>query len=129
MRTTNPAEGSELANFALRLGLGILMGLAGGLLLALLLRFHRLVPESMQNVMVLSAVLALFQVSDWLLHESGILSVTVAGMVVGNLRSQSLRELQEFKEHEAKLRELFTASLASQPETAAASAQHASEGT
>jgi NhaP-type Na+/H+ or K+/H+ antiporter len=98
LRTANPTVGSELANFGLRLGLGVLMGLAGGLLLAFLLRFHRLVPESMQNVMVLSVVLALFQVSDWLLHESGILSVTVAGMVVGNLRSQSLRELQEFKE-------------------------------
>jgi NhaP-type Na+/H+ or K+/H+ antiporter len=98
LRTAQPTEGSELANFGLRLGLGILMGLAGGVLLAFLLRFHRLVPESMQNVMVLSVVLALFQVSDWLLHETGILSVTVAGMVVGNLRSQPLRELQEFKE-------------------------------
>jgi NhaP-type Na+/H+ or K+/H+ antiporter len=98
LRTADPAMGSELANFGTRVGVGVLMGLAGGALLGFLLRFHRLVPEGMQNVLVLSVVLALFQTSDWVVKECGILTVTVAGMVVGNLRSQALKDLQEFKE-------------------------------
>ncbi len=98
LNTSGGSGQEQLAAFGFRFGVGVLMGLAGGLLLALLLRFHRLVPDEMQNVFALSVVLALFQVSDWMVHESGILTVTVAGLVFGNLRTQALRDLRDFKE-------------------------------
>ncbi|MEE8277768.1 MAG: cation:proton antiporter [Thermoanaerobaculia bacterium] len=81
-----------------RLGSGALLGLGAGLLLALLLRFENLVPEGLENVFTLSLVLLLFQGSNVFLEESGIVAVTVAGLVVGNVKTRALGDLKEFKE-------------------------------
>lgn len=81
-----------------RLGLGLLLGLGGGLLIAVLLRREHVVPEGLENVLTLSLALALFQGSNSLLPESGIVTVTVAGFAVGNVRTRALAELREFKE-------------------------------
>ena len=49
-------------------------------------------PEGLENVFTLSLVLALFQVSATRCsHESGIVTVTVAGLVVGNAKTRVLR--------------------------------------
>ncbi len=98
VHTTDPGSGSELTGFALRIGVGALVGVAGGLLLAALLHFRKVIPEEMQNVFALAMVFAIFQTSDAMQHESGIMAVTVAGLIFGNLRSHALRELREFKE-------------------------------
>lgn len=81
-----------------RLSIGAAIGLAGGLLLVGLLRVRNLVPEGLENVFVLSLVFALFQESNALLPESGIAAVTVAGMIVGNIRHAVTEELAAFKE-------------------------------
>lgn len=81
-----------------RLGFGTLLGLFGGLLLVTLLKRRNVVPEGFENVFTLCLVLALFQGTNALLPESGIVAVTVAGVVVGNLQTHSQRELIEFKE-------------------------------
>ncbi len=81
-----------------RLGLGTLIGATGGAVIAFLLRFERIVPEGLENVFILSLVLALFQISNALLPESGIMAVTVAGLVVGNFETRQLHDLREFKE-------------------------------
>ena len=81
-----------------RLAIGMGFGLVGGGGLALLLRPRRLVPEGLENILVLGVVLFLFQLSHSILPESGIGTVTVAGVVVGNVRSRVSRELLEFKE-------------------------------
>jgi hypothetical protein len=44
----------------------------GGLLIAVLLRMPRLVPEGLENVLVLSLVIALFEMSESWLAESGL---------------------------------------------------------
>ena len=80
------------------LGLGAICGLAGGFLIALLLRFDKVVPEGLENVFTLSLVLALYQLSSAAQPESGILAVTVAGMVLGNVHTRVQRDLLEFKE-------------------------------
>ncbi len=85
-------------DFATRFGLGVLLGAVGGVLLALLLRIEWLVPEGLENVLALSAALALFQASNVLRPESGIVSVIAAGFVVGNVRTRALPDLKEFKE-------------------------------
>ncbi len=82
----------------LRLGIGTLIGAAGGAIIAGLLRLERIVPEGLENVFILSLVLALFQISNALLPESGIMAVTVAGLVVGNFEARQLHDLREFKE-------------------------------
>lgn len=81
-----------------RLGLGTLLGLFGGLVLVTLLKRRNVVPEGFENVFTLCLILALFQGANVLLSESGIVAVTVAGVVVGNLQTHSQRELIEFKE-------------------------------
>ena len=87
-----------LVSVSARLGFGLVCGLAGGFLLALLLRFKRVVPEGLENVFTLSLVLALFQVSNAIMPESGMMTVTAAGMVAGNMHTTVRRELLEFKE-------------------------------
>jgi NhaP-type Na+/H+ or K+/H+ antiporter len=83
---------------ALRLWFGVVAGVVGGLVIAGMLRFRRLVPEGYQNITVLATVLLLFQGSEEIVSESGILAVAIAGVVVGNLRSRVDRDLREFKD-------------------------------
>lgn len=78
-------------------GLGI--GGIAGWGVGWLLKFRKVVPEGHENVFILAIVLALFQVSNALLEETGIPAVIAAGVVVGNWRGLRIqRELFEFKE-------------------------------
>ena len=81
-----------------RLVVGAIVGLVGGSLISVILRFRKLVPETLESVFTLSLVLVLFQVSDSIQHESGIMAAAVAGLVVGNTGAHVSRELREFKE-------------------------------
>ena len=81
-----------------RLIVGSAIGAAGGFLLAFLLRFRNLVPEGLENVFTLSLVFALFQGTNSISPESGIVAVTAAGLVVGNMKTHVQRELREFEE-------------------------------
>ncbi|MBN4080999.1 cation:proton antiporter [Caldithrix abyssi] len=81
-----------------RLLVGGIIGIIGGFAMAWLLGIRNLVPEGLENVFTLSLVFALFQISNVLSHESGIVAVTMAGMVVGNRKTIVTRELMEFKE-------------------------------
>jgi len=81
-----------------RIGVGFGVGLAGGLLISLLLHRRRIVPEGLENVFTLSQALLVYQVSGAVMHESGVVAVTVAGIVVGNRESHALEDLKEFKE-------------------------------
>jgi len=81
-----------------RLGFGTLLGLSVGLLLVTLLKRRNLVPEGTENVFTLCLILAMFQGANVLLPESGIVAVTVAGVVFGNFQTHIQRELVEFKE-------------------------------
>jgi NhaP-type Na+/H+ or K+/H+ antiporter len=81
-----------------RIGFGLLAGAASGFLLALLLRVKRVIPDGLENMLTLSLVLAMYQLSNLMLPESGIATVTAAGLVVGNMRTHTRRELLEFKE-------------------------------
>jgi NhaP-type Na+/H+ or K+/H+ antiporter len=90
------AEG--LLGLPYRLGLGFAVGAVGGLLIGLLLRRRRVVPDGFENVFTLALVLALFEVSNFLLEESGIMAVAIAGLVVGNMKTRVQRDLREFKE-------------------------------
>jgi len=81
-----------------RLLFGLCSGLAAGLVLAWILRIENLVPEGLQNVFTLSLILALFQIANAFVPESGVMTVTVAGMMVGNVQNRLQRDLREFKE-------------------------------
>lgn len=87
-----------ILGIGLKLSVGALFGVIGGWILAMLLRSRVLIPEGLENVFTLTFILALFHVSNALQPESGIATVTAAGLVVGNIRTRPLRDLMEFKE-------------------------------
>lgn len=87
-----------VASVPATLAIGTGLGVAGGFLLTQALSVRNLVPEGLENVFTLSLVLALFQISNALMPESGIAAATAAGIVVGNRHIHGFRELLEFKE-------------------------------
>ena len=57
------------------------------------------VPEYMKVPVLLAAVLMVYASTDALLHESGLLAVTIMGVVLANSHLPSFDELRRFKEH------------------------------
>jgi NhaP-type Na+/H+ or K+/H+ antiporter len=98
LATTTMSAAASLLGLPIRLAAGTAMGVASGLLLGRLLRSERVVPEGYENIFTLAMVLALFEVSNAILPESGIMAAAVAGLVVGNMRTRVQAELKEFKE-------------------------------
>jgi len=92
------AAASRSTYLLLQLGFGSVAGVLAGFAIAGLLRRKRLIPEGHENVFVLASVLLLAQGCDEIVSHSGILAVTVAGIVVGNLRTLVDRDLREFKD-------------------------------
>jgi NhaP-type Na+/H+ or K+/H+ antiporter len=82
----------------IRLGFGLLSGAAVGVMLAGALRVRRLIPEGLENIFALAVVLLLFEGCEQVISHSGILAVTIAGAVLGNLPTAVSRELREFKD-------------------------------
>jgi NhaP-type Na+/H+ or K+/H+ antiporter len=79
------------------IGVGMVLGLVGGYLLGLILRRH-LLPEYLVNVVVLATVLAVFTTSNLMADESGLIAVTVMGVLLANMRAVPLAEILHFKE-------------------------------
>ena len=76
---------------------GIGVAAAGAALLVLLLQ-RRLVPEWLENPLVLSTVVATFALGDWLQHEAGLLVTTLMGILLANQKRVPVRRIVEFKE-------------------------------
>ena len=79
----------------------VLFGFTFGFTFAHALHFiinKKWVPHYLLNVFALAAVLGVFVLSDNFAHESGLLSVVVMGMVLGNTKAPYLKELLYFKE-------------------------------
>ncbi len=58
----------------------------------------KMIPHYLLNVASLAIVLAVFVLSDLFAHESGLLTVVIMGMVLGNLKVEGLKEILYFKE-------------------------------
>lgn len=79
------------ATFAIGGGWG-----AGRLIAAAFLRGF--VPEYLKAPVLFASVLLMFAISDAILEESGLLTVTVMGTTLANTRIASLAEIRRFKE-------------------------------
>ena len=94
--------GGEFTKTALiEFGKIVLFGFTFGFTFAHALNFivnKKWVPHYLLNVFALATVLGVFVLSDAFAHESGLLSVVVMGMVLGNSNSPYLKELLYFKE-------------------------------
>ncbi|WP_136248889.1 cation:proton antiporter [Halomonas borealis] len=77
--------------------IGFGLGIAGGYCWGLVLRHHWL-PHQLHSFGTLMLMLTLFTLSNQLFHESGLLTVTVMGVWMANMRGVPTRPIIEFKE-------------------------------
>jgi len=95
-------SGGEFTKTALvEFGKIVLFGSTFGFTFAHALNFSinkKWIPHYLLNVFALATVLGVFVLSDSFAHESGLLAVVVMGMVLGNSKSEYLKELLYFKE-------------------------------
>ncbi len=86
---------------AMRALAGLLIGGVGGWALGrglIWLFVGGRVPEYLKVPLIFVSVMGAYALSDLVLEESGLLTVTVFGLVLGNSRLASLEELKRFKE-------------------------------
>ena len=86
-----------LLEFGKIIVIGFAFGLAGGFAMYHAVK-RKVIPHYLLNVASLSIVLLIFVLSDLFAHESGLLSVVVMGMYLGNSDLPNLKELLYFKE-------------------------------
>ena len=76
---------------------GFSFGISAGYALFFFIK-KKLIPRYLLNVSALSVVLLVFVESDIFAHDSGLLSVVVMGIVLGNSKLHNLKDLLYFKE-------------------------------
>jgi len=91
----------EADNLVVLLLAGFAVAIAGGWLAAKLIvwsfvRGH--VPEYLKAPVLLASLVGIYAATNTLLEESGLLTVTVMGMVLANSRIASLTDMRRFKE-------------------------------
>ncbi|HEU0276755.1 MAG TPA: sodium:proton antiporter [Rhodanobacteraceae bacterium] len=91
-------QGHSLAVFAATIGIGAGIGVAVAGALGWLL-YRQMIPEFLQAFGTLIAVLGAFSLSNTLTHESGLVAVTVMGIMLGNLPHIHIEHIMDFKEH------------------------------
>ncbi|MCP3704190.1 MAG: sodium:proton antiporter [Alteromonas sp.] len=86
-----------LIAFGKTIGIGSVLGLASGYLLGLSIR-KDWIPHYLLNTAVLTVILGVFAASNYVAHESGLLAVTISGMVLANMKDVDVEDILEFKE-------------------------------
>ena len=77
--------------------LGVTLGCSAGYVLGQALR-NRWLPQFLQNAGTLTFMLGCFAFSNFLVHESGLLTVTIMGIWLANMKGVPVEEILEFKE-------------------------------
>lgn len=95
--STQDALSHTLYAFGLTLSVGLGIGAGVGYLLGLVLRNNWL-PHYLENTAVLTLMLGAFAGSNLIAHESGLLTVTIIGMFLANMKNVDVDDILEFKE-------------------------------
>ena len=95
---TDPSQAAAgMRDLVVRVVAGLAIGAAGGFGLTFLLRFEKLV-RGLENILVLAFVTLIFHLGEHALSQSGLIAVTVAGVIVGNHENPVIDDLREFKD-------------------------------
>src|SRR5690554_6016347 len=89
--------GHSLYIFGKTLLIGFVTGAVAGYLNGLVLRKH-LMPQYLHNAATLTFMLGVYALSNEMAHESGLLTVTVMGIWMANMKQVSVDSILEFKE-------------------------------
>ena len=95
--STQDALSHTLWAFSLSVGVGVGFGAFFGYILGLLLR-KNIIPHYLINTAVLTVMLGAFAGSNVIAHESGLLTVTIMGMWLANMKGVEVEDIIEFKE-------------------------------
>ena len=87
-----------LGGLALTITAGGLLGLAAALLLVFLLKRYW-IPDFLQTAVFLAVVVGSFTAANTLWRESGLVTVTVLGLVLANQKMVTIKHVVEFKEN------------------------------
>jgi NhaP-type Na+/H+ or K+/H+ antiporter len=79
------------------LTVGAIIGIVTAFIIYYLLR-QGIIPKFLRNVATLALVVVSFAISDLLHHESGLLAVTVSGIILANMKLDELHDILSFKE-------------------------------
>ena len=85
-----------VSGLTLRLGIGTVIGILGGGLMALLLKQANFLGEDLRNLVVLAGLWALFGLAQGIRSESGLMTTVVAGMMVRWVSIPDERLLRRF---------------------------------
>ena len=92
---------NAIGNILITFGEVVLVGSVIGALTALALGYilrHHLIPEYLRNVLTLTLVFGVYAGADIVVHESGLLAVTIMGMILTNLKNTNIDDILDFKE-------------------------------
>ncbi|MGI2258306.1 cation:proton antiporter [Shewanella sp. GXUN23E] len=94
---TNDPAAHVLQALGLTLLVGLGLGAVSGWLLGLILK-RRWLPHYLRNTAVLTLMLGVFVLSNAMEEESGLLTVTVMGIWLANVKDLDISDIIEFKE-------------------------------
>ncbi len=89
--------GHSLYIFGKTIAVGLVFGAVAGWLNGMALRKH-LLPHYLHNAGTLTFMLGVYALSNELAHESGLLTVTVMGIWMANMKMVPIDDILEFKE-------------------------------
>ncbi|AFP29453.1 cation:proton antiporter [Marinobacter sp. BSs20148] len=89
--------GHSLYIFAKTIAVGTFLGAAAGYLNGQVLRKHW-IPQYLHNAGTLTFMLGVYALSNELAHESGLLTVTIMGIWMANMKQVPVDSILEFKE-------------------------------
>lgn len=84
-------------DLVVRLGMGTIIGAAGGWLLGFSLKRAKFLSEELANLVVLAALWGMFGLAEQVRSESGLMTTVVAGILVGAAQIPELRLIRRFK--------------------------------
>ncbi len=93
--TPNPLD--LFKQLILRLGIGVIVGVVGGTLLGWSLKKATFLSEDLKNLVALATLWGLYDLSELITSESGLMTAVVAGIVVRFVGVPEMRQLLRFK--------------------------------
>jgi len=85
-----------LPNFLIRIVSGVGIGVAGGYAIYWLMK-RGWIPDNIVNAFAVASAMLIFGATELIKPEAGLLSVTIAGLIVGLKKPRQLREIKAFK--------------------------------
>jgi NhaP-type Na+/H+ or K+/H+ antiporter len=83
--------------FFITVAAGIVIGVLAALFLRWLMAKKR-IPEYLRNVVALGLVVFAFTFAEFIAHEAGLMSTTMMGIVLANVKVQDFKKILSFKE-------------------------------